>query len=133
MKNNKTIDREVKLSWAVLCIALLLFIIGFSSCSSSHGYGRETWKESENLYEKIACKIGRDSLNIRLEGGGLLKVYPTDGSIEITAEHTKETVYLDRHYGSIFVYMYLRHRHVSFEELANDVFEKAYAENVKFY
>lgn len=126
-------DQEVKVFWAVLCIALLLFILGLSSCSPRE-YGRETWEESEDLYEQIVCKIGKDSLNIRLHDGGLLKVYPSEGGgLDITAEHTKETIYLDRHYGSIFVYMYLRHRHISFEELANQILERAYEENVKFY
>lgn len=123
-------DKENKIIWALLCICLLLFLFGFTSCESNK-YGKEVISDPAK-WEQIACKMGKDTLEIHLENGGRLLINPNPkGEVEIIAQHTRESIYLDRYYGSIFVHKYLRDSYLSFEDIANYVFELAYLENTK--
>jgi hypothetical protein len=126
------INKEDKIVWVVLCITLLIFMVSFTSCGSPKYGKEEVTISSEFKWEYVACKMGRDTVVINLDNGGTLTINPNpNGEVEIIANHTRESIYLDRYYGSIFVHKYLRQPYLSFEEIANYVFDLAYEENTK--
>lgn len=123
-------EKVNKIVWTLLCVCLLLFIMGFTSCGSPK-YGKEEISiSSEFKWENIACKMGNDTVIVKLKNGSL-GIHPHGhGEVEIIAHHTRESIYLDRFYGAVFVYVYLENiknnTKVSFEQVANYIFDIVY-------